>query len=302
MSWFIGKSQKHNGPNYIRNDIPKTSVMNVKHIVLAYRWKFLFTLLLLLAESAAMLLFPLFIGYAIEDAINGSFAGSIQLGTLGLMTLAIGAARRFFDTRMYAVAFKSFGAQLMARIEKGPSVKTARLGMLREVVEFLENSLPEIIQSVISFFGVMAILATLNTKVFLGSLFVSFAVFLIYFVSSKRTVLFNKNYNEAVEDQVDVIHSAQPKKMDAHLDNLMQWNIKLSDLETVNFSLSWLILMVFLVGSILLAVNDGLVQYGALFSLVMYVFQFMQSIEGLPFFYQQWLRLTEIKNRLEKLD
>ena len=33
-------------------------------------------------------------------------------------------------------------------------------------------------------------------------------------------------------------------------------------------------------------------------SLVMYVFQFVESMLMLPFFYQEWLRLREISGRL----
>ena len=79
---------------------------------------------------------------------------------------------------------------------------------------------------------------------------------------------------------------------------MMKWNIKFSDLEAKNFSLSWIALIGFLVLSIVIAVSDGMVQYGALFSLIMYVFQFMENVVNLPFFYQNWLRLKEINQRL----
>ena len=78
----------------------------------------------------------------------------------------------------------------------------------------------------------------------------------------------------------------------------MKWNIKLSDLEAVNFSLAWFILMIFLVASIIISVQNPLVKYGALLSLIIYVFQYMESVINLPFFYQSWLRLKEITHRL----
>ena len=78
----------------------------------------------------------------------------------------------------------------------------------------------------------------------------------------------------------------------------MKWNIKLSDLEAANFSLSWIVLIMFLAGSIIISVNDGIMQYGMLFSLVMYVFQYIENVINLPFFYQNFLRLQEINERL----
>ncbi|WP_419861825.1 hypothetical protein [Candidatus Palauibacter sp.] len=40
------------------------------------------------------------------------------------------------------------------------------------------------------------------------------------------------------------------------------------------------------------------VEYGAVFAIVMYVFQFVESMLGIPLYYQQWLRLREISGRL----
>ncbi len=272
--------------------------MKIRKIIATYRWGFLFTFTLILLEAGISILFPLFIGFAIDDTLAGMYRGGLQLGLLGLLALVIGAGRRFFDSRLYAKVFKKYGVQTVLKTNSGTSVKTARLGMLKEVIEFLENSLPEIVSSVIALFGVIVILATLNINVFYGSLGVSFLVFSIYLVSSKRTVRLNKSYNDVIEEQVDVIENDD--RLGHHLHDLMKWNIKLSDLETVNFSLSWVLLMAFLVCSIIIAINDGLVQYGALFALIMYVFQFIESIVGLPLFYQHWLRLVEIKDRLQK--
>ena len=40
------------------------------------------------------------------------------------------------------------------------------------------------------------------------------------------------------------------------------------------------------------------VVYGTVFAVVMYVFQFAESVTLLPFYYQQWLRLREVSGRL----
>ena len=47
----------------------------------------------------------------------------------------------------------------------------------------------------------------------------------------------------------------------------------------------------------MISVGDGIVQYGALFALIMYVFQYMENVANLPLFYQNWLRLTEIRRK-----
>ncbi|HAA10711.1 MAG TPA: hypothetical protein DCE41_03060, partial [Cytophagales bacterium] len=63
-----------------------------------HRWRFRFTLFLLLVEYGLSILFPLFIGFAIDDALEGSARGTIELGVLGLAELIVGMGRRVYDS------------------------------------------------------------------------------------------------------------------------------------------------------------------------------------------------------------
>ena len=105
-----------------------------------------------------------------------------------------------------------------------------------------------------------------------------------------------------MERQVDIISKNEVPGLKNHLRDLMNWNIKLSDLETINFSVVWVFMMGFLVVSIIWAAGEGESNYGKVFSLVMYVFQYIESVVTLPFFYQQWLRLREISGRLSHIE
>lgn len=274
--------------------------MSIKAILRENRLKFCFTLLLILLEVGISILFPLFIGWAIDGAINGSYLGAIQLGLLGLAALFVGVSRRIFDSRFYASIYQKFASSVVSKMEdNSSSLKSARLGMMGELVEFLESSMPELIGHVIGLVGVIAMFATLNLKVFYGSLLVIFVVFLIYLLTSNKTVTLNKSANDEFEKQVDVISKNDQLALDIHLREMMKWNIKLSDLEALNFSLSWVVLLVFLVASVIISVGDGIVTYGVLFSLILYVFQYLENVVHLPLYYQNWLRLKEIKDRLE---
>lgn len=254
---------------------------------------------LILAEAGLSILFPLFIGWAIDDALKHSYTGALLLGGLGIIVLLIGVGRRVLDSRFYAKIFINAGTHtLHENNDQSESVKTARLQMLKEIVEFLENSLPELVQEIIGLVGVIIILAFLHVKILIGGVIALMMVFLVYIISGDKTISFNQAYNNELEQQVDVIASKNSSSQSAHLKKLMHWNIKLSDLEAINFSFSWLFLMAFLVISIILAVHDGVTQYGALLALVMYVFQLIENVVVLPLYYQHWLRLTEIMQRM----
>ena len=279
-----------------------TEKMTIRSIILEFKWKLIFIFFLILVESAIELLIPLFIGFAIDDILGENYKGVILLGVLGTLIILIGGGRRFFDSRIYAKIYRRLGNVTLMRIDGNlSSVKTARLGMINEIVEFLENSLPALISTIIGMVGVVIIIASLNLNVFLIGLAAKFLVFLIYFLTRKKTTHFNSAYNNEFEKQVDVITANDGTLLAAHLKHMMTWNIKLSDLEVFNFSMSWLVLMAFLVLSIVFSVNTANVTYGALFSLIIYVFQYIESVITLPVFYQNWLRLKEIKKRLEKL-
>ncbi|HAA20538.1 MAG TPA: hypothetical protein DCR93_13410 [Cytophagales bacterium] len=277
--------------------------MRITTLIKKYQGRFSFNLLLIVLEGALALLFPLFIGHAIEDALHQDYQGALRLGLLGLAALLVGVGRRVFDSRFYAKVYQEMGAKVIAN--QGPddtSKKTARLGMMKELVEFLEFSFPELIHATISLVGVVVIIATLQIQVFWGALFTAVLVLPIYWLSSKKTLRFNKEANDEQERQVAVIAMADKTALQRHLKKMMRWNVKLSDLEALNFSLSWSILMAFLVAAIVISVGSGLVHYGALFSLIMYVFQYLESLISLPFFYQNGLRLREITNRLSNAE
>ena len=273
--------------------------MEIRTIFFNFKWQFIFNFVLIVLESIIDLLFPLFIGFAIDGAINGSQIEAIQLGVLGFVAILIGGGRRYFDSRFYAKVYQKIGTKILSKMKTDqPSIKTARLGMIREAIEFMENSLPELIANIIGIFGVIFIIASLNLSVFFGSLIATFLVFSIYLLTSKKTIRLNSSYNDELEKQVDIITTNDQYQLAIHLKNTMKWNVKLSDLEVFNFSISWVILIGFLLLSIWLSTVTGVMEYGALVSLIMYVFQYIGAIISLPIFYQNWLRFKEIKERL----
>ena len=79
----------------------------------------------------------------------------------------------------------------------------------------------------------------------------------------------------------------------------MKWNIKLSDLETINFSIIWFFMISLLIFSIKTASENAL-EYGTVFALIMYVFEFIENSLTLPLYYQNLIRLKEISNRLNQ--
>ena len=260
--------------------------------------RFALTLTLVVLEAAAWTLFPLALGRAIDAALGGTRRGFYELAGLGIVAMAIAIARRVVDSRAYARIYARLGEDLVLR-ESGGSTSTlaARLGMLREIVEFFENSLPNLINSTVGLGGTLLILSALNPAIALGCLGVGTVTAAIYALTGRLTTRYNRGLNDEHERQVDAVSSGDPERVGRHLRDLMRWNIRLSDLEAANFGINW----VFMTGLLVFAVASAAeqtVEYGAVFAIVMYVFQFVESMLGIPLYYQQWLRLREITGRL----
>ncbi len=256
------------------------------------------TLLLIVLESAGWILFPLVIGRAIDGILADSWHGLYELAILGIAAMAIAILRRIVDSRAYARIYAKLGEELVAgQSGSSTSTKTARLGMLREIVEFLENSLPELITNVLQLAGVILILSTLDLPIFVGCVVVICVTVAVYVLTGRLTTRFNRSYNDQYEQQVDAVESGDAARVGSHIRAMMRWNIKLSDLEAANFGIVWLFMIALLVFSIG-AAADNIVEYGKVFAIVMYVFQFMEAVMALPLYYQQWLRLRENSGRL----
>ena len=252
-------------------------------------------------EAVGWTLFPLVIGRAIDSVLADSTRGLYEFAGLGIAAMGIGIARRIFDSRAYARIYARVGEELAGHASgSNTSTTTARLAMLREIVEFFENSLPGLIVSVIGLAGTVLILSLLNRPVFLGCLAVIAATVILYALTGRLTTRYNKGLNDEHERQVDAVESADAARVGQHLREMMRWNIKLSDLEAANFGIVWLFMVALLVFSIGSTATET-VEYGVVFAVVMYVFQFSESVILLPFYYQQWLRLREISGRLASL-
>lgn len=272
--------------------------MRIKKIISQYKFRFSFTMILVLAEAFIGILLPLFIGYAIDGAIKNDLTPAYKLGGLIFVLIIIGGFRRLFDSRFYGKLYLQISSRLIQNNTDEVSVKTARLNMLTEITEFMENQIPELVQHTIGLIGVAIIIFLLNIKIFIYALLSSLFVMFVYWLSSKRIIKYNAEYNDEMETQVNNLNKSWKNGVKPHVQKLIKINIKLSDLETINFSLSWIAMSSFLLMSIIISVSEGVTQYGALFALIMYVYDYIESMVSLPLFYQQWLRLKEIYYRL----
>jgi len=276
---------------------------SINSLLLRFRWKILFTFALVTLEALTGILFPLLIGIAIDGLLEDSIDGVLYLSIAGVAALIVGSARRFYDTRIYSGIYCRITPEMIQNeTNKDASVSriSARTGLLTEFVEFLENSMPEMINALISVVGILAIIATLNIDVFFACISILGLIVFIYTITGKFNYKLNTKYNNQLEKQVDVLTARDSIAIKSFYQELMRWNVKLSDLETINYFVIWVGVIAVFIYTPITVIGAGILSYGLVFSIIMYVFNYAGSIVSFPLFIQQVIRLKEISARLAK--
>lgn len=255
---------------------------------------------LVLLEAVSALLLPLFVGHAVDGLTAGDHTGLAALAALGAAALAVGAGRRVYDTRAYTQIYATVAQELVEHENlRGTSVSTvsARTSMLTELVSFLEDDLPGIVTNSIGLVGVLVIVAAISPTVAVACLALTVLIGVVYAATGRWNYQLNAGYNDQLEQQVSALETRQAATVREHLRALVRWRVRLSDLETANFSAVFLGAIALMVFAPVAAVGDS-ISAGQLLSLMMYVFQFIETVIALPLFAQQAIRLHEIAGRL----
>lgn len=280
---------------------PTSAHVSVRSLLARFRVKIALTMALVGLEAIATLLFPLFLGLAINGLLEESLEGVLQLAALALIAVALGSGRRFYDTRAYSDIYATTAAELVERErDRGTSVSAtaARVKLLGEFVQFLETSLPGVATAIINLVGTLVVLATINLPIFWGCLGLCVVGAVQYSLTGGLNYRLNAGYNDELEQQVDVLESDDRTLTAPHFRRLMRWSIKLSDLETANYAFLFLGVIALLVFAPIALVDGPTAEYGLVFAALMYVLQFIDGLAVFPFYVQEMIRLQEITARL----
>lgn len=259
------------------------------------------TFALLTIENVLGVIEPLLLGIAINRMIENDFSGLIWLAALELTFIIIGIGRRMYDTRVYTRIYAQVGSDVVAREQAKGAPMTqinARAGLIKEVVDFFEDILPLSLTAGFTLIGSLVMIAFLDFRVFIVAAVATVLTGLVFFLASKRIHTLNKALNNQYEKQIEIFERMRASSRDRHFRRLALWQVRLSDLESLNFGLTYL----FLVTALLFGIYDAVTRLdapiGTVFALMTYLFQFVQSVVALPITYQQGIRTREITERV----
>lgn len=275
----------------------------LKQIMLQHRNRLVLTYILFSLEMLGNLLRPFFLGVAINDLIKGSYQGLILLSSVHLGWLLIGTIRHRLDTRTYSAIYTSLVTKFLARRYNKSDVSklSAHSNLAREFVDFLEYDLVYIIEALYSIFGSLILLFFYDTSVVLVCLSILLPVVAISYLYGKRMKMLNKQKNDELEKQVDVISTGNTHLIKQHYDNLRKWQIRISDQEAWNFGLMEILVMV-VIGVSLLITNKTAgsgIEAGSLVGMYSYIQRFVSGLDTIPYTVQRLSSLNDITRRIE---
>jgi hypothetical protein len=267
-----------------------------------YRCRIAFTWILVLGESAAIALIPLFIGKAIDRLLDGGgIAAVTPLASVLILLTFFSVFRRAFDTRAYGTMRVFLGRCVVERNGDQPVSKlNARLDMAREFGDFLEEHVPQLmtasVQLLVSFSILLSFDIALGASA--GCLLVLIAI--IYACFHPAIFRANRDLNEQREDQVNVLEQRAIPRVIDHLAFLRRFEVRMSDIDAALYGIVFLFMSAFILVNLVLAARIDAITAGTIFAVVTYSWEFVESGFALPVTLQQWTRLEEIRTRLNK--
>ena len=235
-----------------------------------YRPKIISTMGLLTAERVCAVAVPFVLGIAINDLIAGSLRGIMMLAGLELTVLAIGVARRLYDTRVYAGIYTDIADQQAVKSHLPITKRAARLQLGRELVDFFEWELPQLAASIIGIIGAFGMLLYLLPSIGAVGIVVALVIGLVFLASKRRMFSLNKLLNNELERQVTMLEANREFGRRLHLSRLARWRIHLSDLEAGNFAVAELLLAALIIAAVVISVRSGM-SIGEVFAVLTYL-------------------------------
>jgi len=277
---------------------------SIKSIFQNFKGEIMLTFLLLIMENVAKVLQPLVLGIAINDLINGSNDGLWLFCVLYGIGFVIGTLRRYYDTRAYTSIYTNVASDI-AKIQNDKGIEVsaiaARSALVKELVDFFEHDVTQAFTSAISVVGALVMLALFDWWIFGGCLVAIIIIVLIYTFSTKRIYGYNIGLNDELEHRINVLEAREQTGIYNHFKKIAKWLVRMSDLETVNFSIIEAVLFVLAIYALYTSASAVNATAGEIFSVLTYVLEFSGGVFMLPIIFQQVIRLREISSRLKTI-
>jgi len=272
-------------------------------IAKAYRVKLAITWSMVVLENILMASIPLVIGIAIDQLLAGETQAIFYFAAIMMVLIVISALRRMYDTRVFGSIRVDLGVEVEKRFKKlSVSVQNARIDLSRELVDFLENELPELFSSLIQLVVGFIILLSLKLEFGLAAIALICGMMLIYSLSHHRFYHLNASLNTQQEKQVSILSRKTGYQLKRHLNKLRLREIQISDTEALVYGAIFVLIAVFMGYNLIESASLPSPKPGKIFTIISYSWEFAEAGLILPMVLQNLSRLWEISSRLNQIE
>lgn len=277
----------------------KDEPVTVSALLRRFPGPILLTWVMTLCETALTALIPLFIGFAIDGLLNDDMTAFLRLAAVLAGLIVVAVLRRIYDTRAYGTIRVEVGKAQVDRSARVPvSTLNARLGMGRELVDFLERDVPATMDSGVQLAVSLIVLYAFHPTLAYAALGAAVVTLALYSGFHGRFYRLNADHNHQMEHQVRILQTNLSEGVRSHLSKLRRIEIRLSDTEAYVYGAIFTALLGFTVFNLWFAATNIETTVGTIFSIISYSWQFVDSALVLPVVLQGWSRLSEIMERI----
>jgi ABC-type multidrug transport system fused ATPase/permease subunit len=276
----------------------------LRRLMKQYRWQLVLTYILFGLEMLGNLLRPFFFGIAVNDLIKGRYEGLILLSAVHFGYIIVSMIRQRFDTRTYTSIYTSLVAKFISRRRRQRDVsKLSALSTLaRDFVDFLEHDVIYVIEAAYNILGSLVLLFFYDTSVVLVCLTILLPVGAVSYFYGKKMKHLNRQKNDELENQVDIIAGGNIHLIRKHYNSLRKWQIRISDQQAWNFGLLEIMVMA-VIGISLLVTNKttagNMLEAGSIIGIYSYIQRFVTGLDTIPYTVERLANLNDITRRIE---
>lgn len=276
--------------------------LTLRTLLRAFWAKVAATWALTLLETGLWVTLPLLLGFTIDGLLARDFGPFWQMvGVLAALVI-VAVLRQLIDTRIFGTMRVDLSQVLAERNhDLSVSALNARVLMARELVDFLEQEMPVLMAAVVQLVASVVILFSFHWALAASAIVSGSVMLFVYGKFHGRFFRINRAINARAEKQVRILETRTGPAFGRHLRLLRHWEVRLSDTEALVYGLIYAVLMMLVVFNLGFTALVMAASAGAIFAIVTYSWEFMDAAFNLPEALQQWSRLSEIIERINKV-
>lgn len=277
--------------------------MNKLRVMFRDNWKsILFSYSLFAINSILMVVYPKVLGESIDHLIAKDYSYIWYLVSTFVAIMFFGYLSKIYDTKVFSKIYRRF-ASIETNNQIENNVETTkingRLTLMRYIVQFFERDMLIVLQTIIGLVGAIYFLSLVSLTIVGFLIITSVLILSATFYYSPKIAKVTSQYNDLSEDQTEVIGTRNLSAINNLLRRGQHLSLKLSGIDA-KFSI-WIQGIVYGSVTALLTyyVMYNNVSVGSVFSTYRYMFDFCNSLLGIPTIITSYINIKDVIKRLE---